>query len=316
MKKTIQSVMMAALAISLLATSCTKDAETKTTDSTPPTISFRDSLGATTYDTANFFVSPIIIAKAAPSAGTTIDSVKVDIKIGGTTEPGVFEAADAGEKQGFVNVFGLRDILKGAILVTGTTVSFTATVKDSKGKTATATIAYTIVKDNGVLVSKEIELGAQSNTSIPYKFLGLVNNFETYTAGSAGTAKNNSDKIDFVYYFGQNDKNAIGAPNNADGAKAIWATEINMWPKQNATKFRTSTLSSTDFDNIKNGTKVEDAFVNIDFTGSEATEKITNLSVGQVYAFQTARGVKGIIKFTAIAADNTGSTKVVVICQN
>lgn len=316
MKKTIQSVIMAALAISLLATSCKKDEETKTADSAPPTISFRDSLGATTYDTANFFVSPIIIGKATPTAGTTIDSIKIDVKIGATTTPGVFEVADTAEKNGFVNVFGLRDVLKGAILVNGTTVSFTATVKDSKGKTASATISYTIVKDNGVVVSKEIELGAQANTNIPYKFLGLANNFETYTSGQTGTARNNSGNIDFVYYYGQNDKNAFGAPSNADGAKQIWATEINMWAKQNATKFRISTLTSTDFDNIKNGTKVEDAFVNIDFTGSETRDKITDVSVGQVYAFQTARGVKGIIKFTAIAADNTGSTKVVIICQN
>lgn len=319
MKKTIQSIIMAALAISLLATSCKKDDETKTTptpDSAAPTISFKDSLGATTYDTANFFVSPIIIATAIPTAGTTIDSVKIDVKIGGTTNSGEFEVAEADEKTGFVKVFGLKDILNGEILVNGTTVSFTATIKDSKGKTATATISYTIVKDNGVVISKEIELGAQENASIPYKFLGLANNFATYTPGDSGTAKNNSGLIDFVYYHGTVDKNAFAAPSNPNGAKIIWNKEINKWPKQNQTKFRIVNITSTDFDNIKNGTKVEDAFVNIDFTGSEALDKITDVSVGKVYAFQTAKGVKGIIKFTAIGADEKGSTKVVVICQN
>lgn len=316
MKKTIKTLFIAAFATTLIVSSCKKDDATTTETGTGPTISLTDNLGKGTLDTTNFFSIPVLKINVTPASGTSLDSSKFEIKIGSTViGTPTFDRVDSLQRSGFIDSMDASAIVSGLPLPINSTVTLTATFKDTKGKTASASITYTIVHDNNVMVSNEIELGAQSNTNIEYKFLGLANNFKTYTAGSTGTARFNSDKIDFVYYYGANDKNAFAAPFNADGAKVIWGSEINTWSRQNQTKFKTTTLTAADFDNIKNGTKVEDAFINTDFT-TGTTDKVTNLSVGTVYAFKTALGVVGLVKFTAISADATGSTKVVVICQN
>ncbi|MES2380708.1 MAG: hypothetical protein V4538_06690 [Bacteroidota bacterium] len=316
MKKTIKTLIIAAFATTLVVSSCKKDEGTTTDTGTGPTISLTDDLGTGTLDTTNFFAIPIIKINVNPAAGTSLDSSKVELKVGSTIVGfGSYDIVDSSRRGGFIDSIPVSLIVSGLTLPINSTFTLTATFKDTKGKTTSASISYTIVHDNKVMVSNEIELGAQNNTNIEYKFLGLADNFKTYTPGSTGTARFNSDKIDFVYYYGTVDENAFAAPFNANGAKVIWGTEINTWSRQNNTKFKTTTLTAADFDNIKNGTKVEDAFINTDFT-SGSTDKVTNLSVGSVYAFKTAMGVVGLAKFTAISASATGSTKVVIICQN
>lgn len=315
MKKTIKTLVIAVFAISLALTSCSKDETTKAVSSTP-TVEVTDSTGTGKIDTTNFFVHSFMKIKATPASGTTVDSMKFEIKINGMLFPGsAFDAINSNQKAGFSETLPVDEIVAEIGLPFGATIAFIVTIKDSKGQTATSEATYNITQDKGIISSGEIELGAQTNTTIPYNFLGLANSFATYTAGLSGTANKNSGNIDFVYYFGDNDKNAFAAPSNADGAKKIWGLEINTWARQNQTKFKTTTLTSAEFDNIKNSSKIETDFANIDFaTGT--TEKVTTLAVGSVIAFKTALGVKGLAKFTAISADATGSTKVVIICQN
>jgi len=314
MKKTIQSIAIAAFAISFTFTSCSKD-ETTTIPS-GPTVSLTDSTGTGIVDTTNFFTSTWMTLKVTPSAGTTIDAIKTDIKVNGVLlAPGTYDVVDATQKEGFSESVPVDFIVSALKIAFGKTVTFVVNVKDNKGLIKTVELTYNVKVDNTLLASSEIELGAQTNATIPYKFVGLANNFATYTAGTTGTAKANSSLIDFVYYYGTTDKNAFAAPSNANGAKLIWNSEINMWGVQNKTKFLASTVTPTEFDNIKNTSKVDDSFAAIDFSAG-TTDKITSLAVGSVYAFQTAAGIKGLAKFTAISADAMGSTKVVLICQN
>ncbi len=313
MKKTILSIAFAAFAISLTFTSCSKD---ETAAPSGPSVSLTDSTGTGIVDTTNFFTSTWMTLKVTPSAGTTIDAIKTDIKVNGVLlAPGTYDVVDATQKEGFSESVPVDFIVSALQIPFGKTVTFVVNVKDNKGLIKTVELTYNVKVDNTLLASSEIELGAQTNTTIPYKFVGLANNFATYTAGTAGTAKANSSLIDFVYYYGTTDKNSFAAPSNANGAKIIWNSEINMWVVQNKTKFLASTVSSSEFDNIKNTTKVDDSFVNLDFSAG-STDKITSLAVESVYAFQTAAGIKGLAKFTAISADAMGSTKVVLICQN
>lgn len=314
MKRTIQLIAIAAFAISFTFTSCSKDETTPAV--TGPTISLIDSTGTGIVDTTNFFTSTWMTLKVTPSAGSTIASLKLDVKIDGVMyAPGSFDAVDVTQKDGFSESGPIDFIVSILKIPFGKKMTLIYTAKDNAGLTKSAEITYNIKVDNKILASNEIELGAQTNATIPYKFVGLANNFATYTAGTAGTAKANSSLIDFVYYYGTTDKNSFAAPSNANGAKLIWNSEINMWGVQNRTKFLTSTLTPTEFDNIKNTTKVDDSFAAIDFSAG-TTDKITSLAVGSVYAFQTAAGIKGLAKFTAISADAMGSTKVVLICQN
>lgn len=314
MKKTIQLIVVAAFAISFTFTSCSKDETTPAV--TGPTVSLIDSTGTGIVDTTNFFTSTWMTLKVTPSAGTTIDAIKTDIKVNGVlVAPGSYDVVDATQKGGFSESVPVDFIVSSLKVAFGKTITFIVNVKDNKGLIKTVELTYNVKVDNKIMSSNEIELGAQSNATIPYKFVGLANNFATYTPGLTGTAKENSSDIDFVYYYGTTDKNAFAAPSNANGAKIIWNSEINMWGVQNKTKFLVSTVTSTEFDNIKNTTKVDDTFAAIDFT-TGTTDKITSLTVGAVYAFQTAAGVKGLAKFTAISADEMGSTKVILICQN
>jgi hypothetical protein len=317
MKKTVSSIFIALFAITFLFTSCSKD-ETTTAKDTEPTLSVSDSLGATTIDTNNFFVSPYLKISATPASGTTLLAGKFDVNVNGSAFLlGSFDSFDPDEVNGFSETIPVTLLLSGTgiPMTVGTKITLIFTVKDSKDKTASSSYTYTVIDDNGVLVSSEIELGAQNNENIPYKFLGVANNFATYTPGATGNARTNSEKIDFVYYYGDNDNNAFAAPINADGAKVVWASEINTWPRQNRTKFKTSTITAAEFDNIKNTSKKDDLFAVVDFS-SGSTEKVTKITVGSVYSFQTASGVKGLAKFSAVSADKTGSTKVTIITQN
>lgn len=313
MKKIIQTILVVTTAFTLA--SCSKD-ETTTPPVTGPTVTLIDSTGTGIVDTTNFFTSTWMTLKVTPSAGSTITSLKLDVKIDGVMyAPGSFDAVDAPQKDGFSESGPIDFIVSQLRIPFGKKMTLIYTAKDNAGLTKSAEITYDIKVDNKIISSPDIELGAQSNSTIPYKFLGLANSFETYTPGTSGTARLNSGNIDFVYYYGMNDKNAFAAPANVDGAKAIWATEISSWARQNRTKFKTTTISSTDFDNIKNNSKVDDLFAGIDFT-SGTTEKATTLDVGSVFAFQTVSGVKGLAKFTTVSADASGSSKVVLLIQN
>ncbi|MEI7977563.1 MAG: hypothetical protein WCI53_01855 [Bacteroidota bacterium] len=314
MKKQIIYLFIAAIALSL--TSCSKDTETTVTIG--PKITLIDSLGETVLDTSNFFVTPYLKITVTPASGTTLASSKIDVKVNGADfYLGSFSTVDSSDLNGLSDSNPVIDILDfiGLKPAYGTTITFVATFKDSKGNTSSASYLYNIAKDKRIIASNEIELGAQNNANIPYKFLGLANSFATYTAGANGTARLNSGSIDFVYYYGTNDNNALAAPANADGAKVVWATEISSWSRQNRTKFKATTISAADYDNIKNNSKVDDLFSGIDFT-SGTTEKATLLNAGSVVSFQTVNGVKGLAKFSAVGADATGSTKVTLIIQN
>ncbi len=317
MKKTIKSLFIAGFAIALTVTSCKKDETTTTTPTgTGPTVSLTDSTGSNKVDTNNFFVFSYMKIAVTPVSGTTIDSMKLEIAVDGQTfGSSSFDALDSGQVNGFTESISVADLINSLGATVNSKITFTATAKDNKGLTGTSSITYTIANDNAVIISKEIELGAQTNTTIPYKFLGIANNFATYTAGETGTARLNSGNIDFVYYYGQTDKNAFAAPSNENGAKVIWNTEINTWARQNATKFKTTNITAAQFDNIASTSKVDDLFAAETFA-AETTDKVTSIEVGNVYTFQTAEGVKGLAKFTAVAADATGSTKVMLIIQN
>jgi hypothetical protein len=314
MKKTIKLFSAIIIAGIVGLTSCSKDATT-TLLGEETTVTISDSLGKNEVGNKNSTVYFRVVAKLA--SGATAKSTKIERKIGsGATETILNnDRLDtvAGTSSNANDV--LDDNLTGKTLVVGENVVYTVTLTDSKAKTVTSSTSFKIVRVNGILASSEIELGAQANATIGIKFLGLDDNFMTYTSGASGTAKVNSAKIDFVYYYGTTQENAFAAPSNTDGAQVIWDKEITTWDVKNITKFKTTTITATDFDAIKSTSKVDDTFYNIDFT-SGTTDKVVKFTAGTVVAFKTAAGVVGLAKFTAAATANDGSMKVQIICQN
>lgn len=293
-----------------LTSSCSKDDTATTVDAT--SITLTDSLAKNEIGNKNPMAYLLINIKLA--TGTTVKTAKLERKIG----TGASEVLLENNRIDTVPDFTLSDsytdetITKN--LTSGTKVVYTATITDSKSKTATGSLTYTVVRGNGILVSEIIELGAQSDTIREYKFLGLANSFATYTAGVNGTARTNSEKIDFVYYYGQNDKNTLASPSNVDGAQAIWGTEISSWTTKNVTLFSTNAISAATFETIK-ASKVDDEFYNIDFT-KNTTEKYVNFGYNKVVAFKTASGKIGLAKFLLGATSASESMKVQIICQD
>ncbi len=292
-----------------LTSSCSKD---NVTTELSPTVTLTDSLGKNVIKLGNALV--YVKIDIALVSGTTISSIKFErVFAGGAREP-IYVNSNADVVKNYPLSSVYIDNLIARNLTIGYKIDYYFTVVDSKGKTSTGTVTYDVVRNNEVLISPIIELGGQNNNTIPYKFLGTADNFATYTAGVTGTAKANSSKIDFVYYFGQNDENAFAAPSNTDGAQVIWNSEINGWPTKNFTVFKSTTITSTEFDNMVNVTKGDDLFYNIDFT-TGTTDKIIKIKEGNVFAFRTVENVIGIVKFSQIASASDGSMKVQLITK-
>ena len=314
MKKTIKTLLSLFVASSLVMVSCKKDDTTATTTVTGgPTVTLTDSFGTNNLDILS--KNSIIKLSVVKQTGTILLSQKVTRTINSgaavTLDSG---ALTANQSDGFSFNIPVSESLTGVTLAEGDKITFTCSITDSKSQTSTGSITYTVVKHvAAVTVSNAIELGAQSDVNHLYKFLG--SNYQTYTAGANGTAKANSADIDFVYYYGQNDNNAFAAPSNTNGAQVIWSSEIATWATKNATMFKTTTITKAQFaTSSTNLTTAHTLIGTIDFT-SGTSDKITGIVKDQVIAFKAANGTTGLISFSQVSADATGSTIVTLISE-
>jgi hypothetical protein len=254
-----------------------------------------------------------IIVAIKMKAGVTLKTLKIERRID-LDAPEVVSFNDRVDTvTNFKTTYNFNDNIL-TPLTEGSIITYMITVTDSKLLVATASIFYIVKRENNVLISNDIELAGQKNTLLDKNFQGLVNNFESYSNGGTGNAGVNSYYIDFVYYFDPINLNVFASPNNVKVENSYWATEIATWSRQNDTKFKITGINAIQFDSIKSNSKSDDSFYNIDFsTGS--TDKITNFVINDVYAFRNAYGKVGLLKFTQVATDDTGSMKVQIICQ-
>ena len=152
----------------------------------------------------------------------------------------------------------------------------------------------------GAIISWTATLGAQ-NASAGSSF--STSNGTVYLLADA---KTNSSLIDFVYFYGATNFATIAAPNDVDAASVFTGTNgLSNWTTKNATKFGTTTVTTTQFDAIADDAQI------VTITGLAAT-KVNSLVVGSVFAFQTAGGKKGLVKVTALTAANTDNISISV----
>ncbi|MBN2521486.1 MAG: hypothetical protein JXB17_13315, partial [Bacteroidales bacterium] len=136
---------------------------------------------------------------------------------------------------------------------------------------------------------------------------------EAYTRAEADAAQ---AKIDFIYYFGSTNKATFAAPNdesvNGVGASSFdWTAD---WDPQNATKFKSSTLTTAEFDAIT----MDGAIVTAAENASES--KITKMEADKVYAFITASTSEnpskmGLINIVSIDGEADGTISIEVKIQ-
>jgi len=168
--------------------------------------------------------------------------------------------------------------------------TFIATDKD--GMTATETITVTVEPTAGAIVSYTDKILGSYEANEGSSFASIDGTI--YNSADAAT---NSEKVDFVYYYGQTNLAVLGAPNDTE-VQTVYPGVAN-WTTQNATVFGTTTLNADGFDAIEDDAEIVDAAADL------AETKATELAVGDVIAFETAEtsanaSKKGLIRVVAI----------------
>jgi len=105
------------------------------------------------------------------------------------------------------------------------------------------------------------------------------------------TSAASSSLIDLIYYYSGGNGATIGGADDTNILDVYKG--ISNWTTKNATRFTSSTLSVTEFDALTDDSKIA---VISDFT---ETKKI-GLAEGNVFAFKTAAGKKGLVKITKL----------------
>ncbi len=159
---------------------------------------------------------------------------------------------------------------------------------------------------NTVLLMAPIGVASGERTSETFfsTILGSRFSVDEVVAGSGVT----SEDIDFGYYYGVTSKASLASP--AQYPNDIYDLGPNgaNWSTLNSTKFRTTTFSAEAFDAIKEN---QDYKLSTEFevgTDPENTERVTELTEGNIIAFKTFDDRFGLIKVIEVVdGDSDGS---------
>lgn len=177
-----------------------------------------------------------------------------------------------------------------------TTVSVMSSCqKDDEDPTPVTPVTYgAITKYNTKL------MGGQTNTTVGSFF--STQNGLVYGEAAAGADTTIQRRVDLVYFFGTTNHATIAAPSDADAQDAHNQSngneELKNWTIKNATTFKTTALSAADFVASANDSLAISAL-----SGGATLSKVNELVAGQVVAFQTAKGKKGL--FHVVSVDGT-----------
>lgn len=184
------------------------------------------------------------------------------------------------------------------ITVTGITESCAIKIEatDKDNQTSARSIDVTA---GGPIASYTFDLGSYS-AATGSSFASIDGTVYTWANATA-----NSGKVDFVFFYGSSGGSnlaTLAAPNDTEADKVF---DFSGWATQNATKFKTTSVTATEFDAITNDTDILAAA-----SGASAS-LANNLSVGDVVAFVTAAtsahpNKSGLVKVVSITG--TGGT--------
>ena len=114
-----------------------------------------------------------------------------------------------------------------------------------------------------------------------------------------GTSESISPTIDFGYYYGENDLATIASP---EGFKStIYSAQVEGWNITNSTTLKTTTLESSDFTEV-----VSWADIDAEYDAGVLDENaiVSGLVAGNVLAFETTGGIRGLILVKEIIDGN------------
>ncbi|MDP3929997.1 MAG: hypothetical protein Q8R57_13325 [Bacteroidota bacterium] len=305
MKKLFKSMfVLAALSTTMFVTSCGDKVDDIPKEFAAPTLTVNDGVKASS---ASLGLDTVMI-KVVASADTDVKLTKISIT-----------RAIVGQSTAIVAEENLtaKDLIKtyvdalDVVIDEGDVITYTVKVEDGKGKSTLTSFTVTI---NSMVTSGQILIGAPSNTTNEYRFFGIADGFRRYRAGATGAdlAKDNSSKIDFIYFYNSagNVLNALYSPDYNFTAGTGWATEVASWPTKNRTEYKLTGINASEFDALVGGTFMTE-LQTIDFEVG-MLDRIAVLSVNQVYAFKKSDGKRGLIKIGSPAAGATGQILLIV----
>lgn len=260
----------------LLFASCKKDK-----DLAAPTITFQNGVSSHTGTSATDTEFETTITIDAPAELTTIKVFKVTGS-GKTTETTITDFTSKTQ-----HIFQYKFMVG----------NYEVEATDKNDKTTSANFTFTAFSaPAGEITSYSAKImGAQFNNGIG-SFFSTSNG----TVYGKVDAKANATLIDFVYsYRGAGYLAFIAAPSD-QALDPTLNIKAENWSVYNATTFKASSLTSSDFNAITD----DSMFSGV--TGLTATH-IFELQVGQVVYFKAANGKLGVFKVKAINKDNTVS---------
>jgi hypothetical protein len=196
--------------------------------------------------------------------------------------------------------------------------SFTALLNDlSYTYMITVTDKDALTASRSVVITVDHTIGGNPINSYEAILMGGLNNTEYGSFLDAeegdvyllGAASSNPDIIDMVYYYGATNNATLCAPNDptVNGGSGNFDVCSN-WTQKNATDFGTTSITGSEFDDIDNDSEI------VGLTGLSES-KMTGLLVGNVVAFETVGGKKGLVKVTALENSNSGTITIQVKIQ-
>ncbi|HPT03091.1 MAG TPA: hypothetical protein PLJ84_10880 [Bacteroidales bacterium] len=128
---------------------------------------------------------------------------------------------------------------------------------------------------------------------------------------SLADAKNNSAKIDWVYFYGATNLSTLACPADPD-AQSVYNNTTNgiqTWTTKNLTLFKKVTSNIVWSDITDDSVIVTETASGVDKT------KMSQLATGDILSFIAATGKKGLIKVDAITTGNDGMITISVKVQ-
>jgi hypothetical protein len=277
-------------------TSCTKD---ETPENLDPTINFKGgadyiSEDATLETLQQFKIG--IIAQSNSNSQKALTNLNITRTFDNTAWFVWDTAIDVTAYDININLLALN--------VEGTEkIDFTVTDKD--GKTATISLNITTVATAGPINSYTDKILGSYQSATGSSFASIDG-----TVYSLADAKANSEKIDWVYFYGATNAATIASPMD-DDAQNVYNDATNgiaTWDIKNDTKFK-KVVDNIDWADITDDTILKEQAVGADQT------KINQIAVGDLISFVAANGKTGMIKIDNIVTGTDGTIDISVKVQ-
>ncbi len=257
------------VALTVNGTSATSPADVVPGDSVGFSISITAAGGFNTYR--------VYSSLDGGTASQLAENTRIDLEV----EAGTTTVADAGNtKIEAANV--------------GSTITFEFEVVDDEGQTGTTSVDL-VVGSPAAKVYSTTKLLSPTGDFTNQNFFSVANGMLYSKAEVNATTEAISPMIDFGYYYGNSELASLASPKGFEST--VFATQVEGWGTKNATLLKTTEMTASQFLEVSTHAAIETAF---DAGTADANGIINGLVVGQVLAFETADGVKGLIHVATI----------------